>query len=302
MSNTRPDPEDLSVHVRRGQASRADERSLLQAIARDPQLRVAHQVGLDFDHETVVRAGDEELILRAADAALARLAPPKTEHASRYRSSLMAAAVVLLGLLSVSGIGAALWAAGITPWHKRPARTATSTARPAHKSAARRVRPISAAPSAAAAVTETAPHEEPTVAADAVRRAPRVDPAMLFHDANAARREGALARAKQLYSELIRRAPSSEEAHVAHVSLGKLLLAQGQYAEGEREFRRYLRAGGGPLSEEALFNRAHSLFKLGHARDEAAAWRALLSAYPESVYAARAKERLINLTVADKRP
>jgi TolA-binding protein len=101
-----------------------------------------------------------------------------------------------------------------------------------------------------------------------------------------------LARAKRLYGDLIARAPSSDEAHLAHVSLGKLLLVQGQAAAAERAFQRYLESGGGPLSEEALFSRAQCLSRLGRAQPERAAWRALLAAFPESVYATEAEQRL----------
>lgn len=287
-------PEDLSVEVRRGHASRSEERALLTALAHEPALRVAHQVGLDLDRETAVRAGDEELILRAADAALARALPLR--H-SRLRSASLplVAAVALIALLSLTGIGAALWVAGVRPFQHAP------VAAPPPKAE------LAAAPrkkvARAQGVREPAPEpaaEPPPVVITPAPEAPRraqpaqqsVDPAALFHAANSARRAGELTRAKKLYGELIRKASGSDEAHVALVSLGKLLLSQGQAGEAERAFQRYLVEGGGALSEEALFHRAECLSRLGRTAAELAAFRALLSAYPESVYGARARERL----------
>src|SRR3954466_11375874 len=128
----RVEPEDLSALLRRGQASRADEAALRRAIARDGALRVSHQLGLDFDQDTSVRAGDEQLILRAADAALARVAP-----AARARSWQMVAGLVAAVALSCSGIGAALWVAGVTPW----SRGETSRNKPAQHAIPARAEP-----------------------------------------------------------------------------------------------------------------------------------------------------------------
>jgi TolA-binding protein len=274
----RVEPEDLSALLRRGQASRAEEAALRRAISRDGAVRVGHQLGLDFDQDTCVRAGDEQLIVRAADAALARVAP-----AVRVRSWQMAAALAVAAL-SCTGIGAALWVAGVSPFQR------TESSRP--QSQPTRALPTQSVPLPQPPAAESAavvPSEQPT---HEPRRAPRPAAAELFHSANTARRDGELGRARRLYAELIRHEPSSDEAHVAHVSLGKLLLTQGQFADAEREFRRYLSAGGGPLSEEALFHRAESLAKLGRAAEERQAWQALLSAFPDSLYVARAKERL----------
>lgn len=302
----RPEPEDLSAQVRRGHASRSDERALQRALTRDPALRVAHQVGLDLDRETSVRAGDEDLILRAADAALARMAPaPAVGNRTRTRWH-MVAALALAVVLSGSGIGAALWVSGITVWHKAERANVEHSAPtlPTHRAAKH---PLP--PSRALAPQPPVPNREVVAAAPAPLAAParvhhpkQVDAAALFHAANAARRAGELARAKRLYTDLIRQDPSSDEAQLAHVSLGKLLLAQGQASEAEREFQRYLRAGGGPLSEEALFSRAQSLRRLGRLQDEQLAWRALLSAYPDSLYAAEARERLAASNQTDRAP
>ncbi|MFT3922019.1 MAG: hypothetical protein QM778_05760 [Myxococcales bacterium] len=297
MSNPvspRPELEDLSVLVRRGHASHCDEDALQEGLARDATLRIAHQVGLDLDHETSVHSGDEELILRAADAALGS---SRAGSKRGRRIWHVAAAAFLVVILSGSGIGAALWVAGMTPW-QMPGRTIVAGSGPAkpqaHKPAQRpRVQAEALAPAESPVAVIPAPVvlEEPE-SHPRPHAARTVDAAELFRAANAARRAGAFGRAKHLYSELLRKAPWADEAQLAHVSLGKLLLSQGQVGRAEREFRRYLEAGGGPLSEEALFNRAECLQRLGRDAEEKLAWRALLGAYPESLYAARAKQRL----------
>jgi TolA-binding protein len=147
--------------------------------------------------------------------------------------------------------------------------------------------------------------DEPTPAAESDAPAPPrkeraatrtdVTAATLFKSANAARRDGDFANAERLYSELIAKYPSSDEAGLARVSLGKLLLERGDPSEAEREFGRYLEGKHGQLAEEALVNRAESLQKMGRADAERATWQSLLADYPHSVYAAEAKARLAAL-------
>src|SRR5262249_54970862 len=114
----------------------------------------------------------------------------------------------------------------------------------------------------------------------------------LFSRANAARRAGDFAHARHLYSELIAKYPSSDEARLSELSLGKLLLASGDPAQAEREFRHYLSGGHEPLAEEALVNQAESFRAMSRGNDEGKAWRRLLAEHPNSVYAARARARL----------
>jgi TolA-binding protein len=121
------------------------------------------------------------------------------------------------------------------------------------------------------------------------------DAAELFRDANAARRAGDLGRARRLYAALIEQHASSDEAGLARVSLGKLLLASGDARAAEREFRRYLGAGGGQLEEEALVGQAQSLGRLQRSDEERHAWQRLLAAHPSSVYAAQAQQRIAAL-------
>jgi TolA-binding protein len=104
-----------------------------------------------------------------------------------------------------------------------------------------------------------------------------------------------LARASELYAEVRTTYPDSAESELARVSLGQLLLARGDAAGAEREFRRYLVRAQGQLVEEALLGRAQSLEQLGRSRDERASLQRLLNEFPHSVYAARARARLLAL-------
>ncbi|HMI93488.1 MAG TPA: hypothetical protein VK509_19080, partial [Polyangiales bacterium] len=118
--------------------------------------------------------------------------------------------------------------------------------------------------------------------------------AELFAAANLARREREPAAAVRLYRELARVHPRSEEAQVARVALGRLLLDRVGDARGAlREFDAYL---AGPaqraLREDAAIGKALALGRLGRAREERAAWKALLAEFPASAYAERARARL----------
>jgi TolA-binding protein len=81
------------------------------------------------------------------------------------------------------------------------------------------------------------------------------------------------------------------EAHVSHVSLGRLLLERGLWADAVPQLDAYL-ATGGTLAPEALYGKARALDALGRRDDGAAAWRELARRYPDSVYADQAEQRL----------
>ena len=303
----RLDPEDLVVRARRGLLSRGEQRELARALESNPDLRVAHQVGSDLDRATAVRGGDEALIARAAQAALAELhgaarAPiaPARRGGGAGRSwslRLPLAAALALAVISASGIATAWWN-GLVSWPF--ARAASAPEAPNAAPAAPRRKHVRRSPSAPATAQQPAAPEPiaalPPPAAEAARRAnARESAAALFHDANAARRSGDFARAERLYAELIAAHPGSDESGLARVSLGKLRLARGDASGAEAEFRKYLAAGRGQLAEEALVGRAQALGRLGRTGAERDAWQRLLAGYPGSVYAAQARSRLLAL-------
>jgi TolA-binding protein len=220
-------------------------------------------------------------------------------------SRLANAAARALSLISATGIATALWT-GVVGWPfaAAPARPSakpavpTPPARPHNKPRERTVveSPTPAAALEAAPASEAATPLPPPADATAARhRATPADSrsqaAALFHDANRARRDGDHRRARRLYARLIETHPGSDEAGLARVSLGRLLLNAGDARAAERQFRMYL-AVGGQLSEEALVGQAQSSGQLRHTADEQQAWRRLLAGYPNSVYAAQARQRL----------
>jgi TolA-binding protein len=147
-------------------------------------------------------------------------------------------------------------------------------------------------PATAAAVVSPAP----MACADRTSTiSPPSSAAALFSEAGDARERGSYDEAIRLYGDLSRRFPQSAEALNAHAILARLLLDRGDATGALAHFDAYLASGRGSLREEALVGRALALERLGRTRDEAAAWDALLDAYPQSVHAARARARMAAL-------
>jgi tetratricopeptide (TPR) repeat protein len=300
------DPEDLIARARRGTLSRAEHEALTRALEASPDLAAAYRVGIELDRASAIQSGDEALIARSADAAMARVADMSTDMTTRTRIGASAppragssrwavAAAALLSVVLASGLAGALWTGAIAWPFRSDERAHPPTEAPAKSEPRAKPRPAQPAPEEplpAIRVEDYAPS-----ARDRPRKAPDNSggAAELFSEANAARRGGDLARARRTYAQLIERHPASDEAGLARVSLGKLLLAAGDARGAEREFRRYLAAGGGQLSEEALVGQAESLGRLKRVGDERAAWQRLLVTHPSSVYAGQAKQRLAAL-------
>jgi TolA-binding protein len=292
--------EDLSVLSRRGALSAAERLTLAEALDANAPLATAHQLGLDFDQVAAVKPGDDALIADVATRAVRRGRPARFPR-FRPRVLLLAATLALAG-------SAAAW------WQR------TRAAEPARPAAAPQPS-TSAAPLAsphgpfpAAGVAASADLVSSPAPVNAVSTAPAPSPRLnepsgrpidsaelLFREANAARRAGDQASARTLYLRLQRDFPASDEAHLAHVSLGNLLLSMGRAGEAEQQFAAYLR-GRSALAQEALVGRAQSLAALGRSSDERAVWQGLLHDYPSSVYAGRAKQRLAELARSASRP
>lgn len=313
------DPLDLSVRARRGGLTEADRDELNRELAVDETLQVAYLVGRDVDRAALVHPGDDALIARAANAALARVAidtshvrpiapaPVNVVPAARPVSVRAIAATVALcacGLGAVWWLGIASTLRGLSDRYLSPAAT------PAQQQSAERLSPLADVSPKSALADAPQPSREVASAvsvndqANNDRRAgtrpsravPGLSAAELFHRANAARRVGDFVEAKRNYTALIARFPTSEEARLARVSLGKLLLSRGASAAAEREFRRYLSDNRGQLGEEALVSWARSLRAMQRGADEQRVWQQLLTEYPGSVYVAQAKQRLQELS------
>ena len=295
--------EDLSVLKRRGALPGAAEGAFADALSRSATLDTAHRVGLDFDQIVAVRAGDDALIAAMATRALRRSATKSTRR-SGSRALLLAAA------LALAGSAAAWWQR--TPSARTPAPAEASRGlapQPALPVPQKEPTPI--APSAAAAPAPPSPagtsaggasRGAATRATAAESKAGALDSAeTLFREANAARRSGENAMARALYLRLERDFPESTEAQLAHISLGNLLLGMGRAAEAEQQFSGYL-GSGAALAQEALVGRARSFGALGREADERRVWQALLSSYPDSLYAGQARKRLATLEHTEPLP
>jgi TolA-binding protein len=113
----------------------------------------------------------------------------------------------------------------------------------------------------------------------------------LFRRANGLRQTDWLA-AAAVYSELIRRHPTSLEAGIAELALAKWSLAQGRSGDALEWFRAHQRRPQSALAPEALWGEARALESLGSRAAARVPWRALIDRYPDSPYAAVARERL----------
>lgn len=118
----------------------------------------------------------------------------------------------------------------------------------------------------------------------------------LFREANVARRQGDTQRARSLYAALRHAYPAASETALSCVIVGRMDLQVGAAPDALRQFEQYLRlAPAGTLVEEALAGKAAAYRELSRPADESATWRALLSRYPDSVYAGAARKRLEEL-------
>jgi len=81
------------------------------------------------------------------------------------------------------------------------------------------------------------------------------------------------------------------------VTLGRLLLDRlGEPERALEEFDAYLAAApNGTLAEDALVGRAIAFERLGRASDERLAWTDLLTRFPATAQAERARSRLVEL-------
>lgn len=327
MSDGSDWPLDLTVRARRGDLSTSEERRLKQCLRSSPTLRVAHLVGSDFDRVGEVEPGDDQVVRRFVADAI-------RHHANRGRGWRGPRRLVT-GLLAVafllSGTTAFGWWHGwvrlgflTAPVVATASRVACPTTAPVDPPL--RARPSTGTPSADTSSEpdvetpsidpslptppkpEASPRQHPAqprlrsssvseaaAAFDLVESNP-VTAEELFSSANRARRAGQNARAIAMFQQLQRRFPSSAEARLSRLSLGRVWLAQGRAQPALEQFESYL-ASGGPLTEEALLGKARALAALERFGEERAAWQTLLQRFPSSVYEAQAEQRLHQLDV-----
>jgi TolA-binding protein len=302
-------PEDLLEKEARGSLD-ASERTRLDAhLAHCVACRMELQLRADFAEELeaeiplerVIGLGIERasLIPPARESVVVLRGPRRRRHRAVW---LLAAAALLVGGVAAAAIGiresrrAAPVATLAVP---APVSPPAAPPAKAHRDGPVEAPDLEALSETAAAVETTvtappvaAPHHVHTVSLAAPPVVGVVGPAELFEMASDARRRGDYGRVLDTDRELEQRYPESREAQVARAIVGRLLLDRGDPAGALAKFDSYLAAGAGDLGEEAMAGRAIALDRLGKSDDAARAWAALLAAFPNSAYAARARARL----------
>jgi TolA-binding protein len=305
-------PEDLLEKDAHGLLDTGERARLEAHLHHCVACRMERQLRADFaselDTEVAVERlglGIEQLpdTLPPRESSMVLRGPRRRRHRAVW---LLAAAVLLVG-----GAAAAAMGLSETRWVVSP--SAPSAPANTNSTAATNVKAHRAAVATVAAadlpeLTSVEAPAEPTVAAPAVpvvapsrpRAAPVaapavvVGPAELFDTAAEARRRSDYGRSLDLDRELEERYPTSSEAQASRAIVGRLLLDRGDPAGALAKFDSYLASGGGDLGEEAMVGRATALDRLGKADEATRAWSALVAAFPDSPYAARARARLEN--------
>jgi TolA-binding protein len=222
------------------------------------------------------------LMASAAFAAL-QFASTRREPAKPAPRVLVSAPVTSVTAGAVASAGPP---APATPPTAAPAATAPVPA-PVVATKPRAVTPSSAPPATAV------PSEASAKAFDETPAAPTA--AELFAAANRARVAGDASRSISLSEQLIDQFPKSAEATSTHLSLGLLLLQQGQAARALGHFETYERLSSGEGRAEALWGKARALQRLGRTQEERSALDELVEKYPRAAYVAAAKKRLAAL-------
>jgi TolA-binding protein len=240
------------------------------------------------------RAGDDGLIARGVDGAIARANASRTQGLAR-RGRWPARRVLLVAAMLVATTGALAVIERARSVRPTAEQTGSAGATPGPSG----TRSQAAAQLEVAKATDASSAEVPGTSSTHPSPAPSLELTAqeLFTQANETRRHGEASAAVRQYKVLQRQFPRSPEASLSLVALGRLYLDRlGDPARALAQFDEYLAGGGdGELREEALVGRALALQRLGRTADEKGAWRALLAAFPNSLSADRATARLAEL-------
>jgi|GEM_PF-2892838 len=253
---------------------------------------------LTTDMET--QPGDAALVERLVDGCLDDPAteqhrPARGSGRGLRRTLWLAAAIPLIGAIGFA-------ASGVFERERAPAPTSKPKPAPETKLApppktTKPQRPE--LPAETQSVTRQEKEESnaplpPVTSRETRENAKRADPLYLFKDLKAARASAKMGTFFELGRQLQREFPSSDEAQVSRMLLGRALLQGGSNAAALKQFDGY-RSRGGAMLEEAIVGQARASAGLGLHAKELQAWRALIKKFPTSVHAPRAKQRLADL-------
>ncbi len=286
MSSLDLHPERLLEQELRGELDEGDRPHLCEHLEQCAVCRFELGAAADFRDEREPLPGDEDLIERVLATSI--LTPTEVHRGVPRRSRKW----VMRGLIAVAMTGLVV-AAGATvgkswlpPTQMKEAPTPVTPPPPSARPAAAPIVPHRTASPSATSATSTPSQAAPETALTA---------AQLFERANLQRRSGNASEAARLYNTLQRQYPSSREASASRLALARLMLdRQGNPAGALQLFNAYL-AGGGMLQQEAMLGRAIALQQLGRTAEERAAWQQIVTSFPGSVHAERAKKRLEQL-------
>lgn len=297
---TTPDlhPEELFDKAARGELDDA-ERAMLDAhLAQCAVCRFEQQAAQDFAAMPLPALNVDQLVTNALTAkASASMQPARVP---RRMGTLLAAAIAMFAFGSFAAV--AQWT-GVLP------KVIAALSEPKDEAPPPPPAPVkhrAVEPPAAAELPppEVVPEPEPVVEAPVPAPPPRVarqpappppappTAAELFAQGNRARLDGDRALAIATYQQLLTTFPASVEATQTHATLGRLLLDEGNPTGAITQLDAYLAGPDATLKEDVMSARAQAFMRLGRERDEADAWQALLSQYPDSIHAPRARARL----------
>lgn len=301
---TTPDlhPEELFDKAARGELNDAERARLDAHLAQCAVCRFERQAAQDFAAMPLPALNVDQLVTNALTAkASASMTPARVP---RRLGTLLAAAIAMFAFGSFAAV--AQWT-GVLPKVIAALSEPKDEAPPPPPPPAPSVKPRAVEPPAAAVEPPPpppVPEPEPVVEAPApaphVARQPAPPPpppppptaAELFVEGNRARLDGDRARALATYQQLLATFPESVEATQTHATLGRLLLDQGNPTAAIEQLDAYLAGPDATLKEDVMSARAQAFMRLGREQDEADAWQALLSQYPDSIHAPRARARL----------
>ena len=297
--NERQCPDDLLVAARSRRLSDLERQAMSSHLARCEPCR-AGELAAGLLREPFVPGGaasdaDGALVERVAERASASMARGVRRGDLGWRRVAVAVAVFLaLGGVASAWIGRSFVSRPAVERVRAPIPSPVSAR--AHRSESW----LGPQPTPVAPVRQLPPAKK-LVASRPVREGVVVPaspetPASLFAAAARARHDGDARRAVALYGELRSAFPDSDQARVASVSMGDLLLRLEEPARALDAFDAYLAAvRGGPLREEALFGRARCLKNLGAEAAEQETWARLIRDFPGSAYGPVARQRLEEL-------
>lgn len=296
---TAPDlhPEELLDAAAAG-ALTADEQARLDVhLSACPACRFELQARADFAAMPLPSMAVDELVTRAlAGMPSASVAPSRRR---RFSPAMAFVAVLMVGAVSFAAAGLARPIAvllGIAAPEVIP--------QPVPAPSPRVHAPVPPQPTVVVVEDVVTPPAPPLVEVPVQPRverkltppppppAPELTAAELFRLATAARAEGRRTDAEQTYRELTSRFPSSAEANVSHAVMGRLLLDLNRPTDALVELDAALASRDVSLREDALANRALAFDSLNDVAAARSAWELLLTEFPASIHAKRAKERL----------